>query len=169
MVKRHIGLPQWLRGKESTCNAEMQEIQVQSLGWQYPLKERIATHSSILAWKIPMDRGALWATIHRVTKSQTQLKQLSTRALTVCMNMLLTPECISSGQISPLNYGPSAYVALDLSWPVGNSMVACLNFWSSAKVFWTTFHHSQVVQVINSHLDCWTSPKMVSLLLTLPL
>ena len=41
--------------------------------------------------------------------------------------------------------------------------------WSSPKVFWTTFHHSQVVQVINSTLDCWTSPKMVSLLLPLPL
>ena len=34
-------------------------------------------HSSILAWRIPMDRGAWWATVHRVTKSQTRLKQLS--------------------------------------------------------------------------------------------
>jgi len=32
-----------------------------------------ATHSRILAWRIPMDRGALWATVHGVTKSQTQL------------------------------------------------------------------------------------------------
>ena len=31
---------------------------VQSLGWEDPLKESMATHSSILAWKIPMDRGA---------------------------------------------------------------------------------------------------------------
>ena len=31
------------------------------------------THSSILAWRIPMDRGAWWATVHRVEKSQTQL------------------------------------------------------------------------------------------------
>ena len=29
-----------------------------------------ATHSSILAWRIPMDRGALWATVHGVKKSQ---------------------------------------------------------------------------------------------------
>ena len=35
--------------------------------------------SSTLAWRIPMDRGAWWATIHEVTKSQTQLKRLSTR------------------------------------------------------------------------------------------
>ena len=31
---------------------------VQSLGWEDPLEEDIATHSSILAWRIPMDRGA---------------------------------------------------------------------------------------------------------------
>ena len=32
----------------------------------------MATHSNILAWRIPMDRGAWGATVHRVTKSQTQ-------------------------------------------------------------------------------------------------
>ena len=37
----------------------MQEMQVPSLGQEDPLKEKMATHSSILAWRIPMDRGAL--------------------------------------------------------------------------------------------------------------
>ena len=46
-------LPQWLSGKESTCNAEAQETQVRSLGWEDPLEEEMATHSSILAWRIP--------------------------------------------------------------------------------------------------------------------
>ena len=32
---------------------EMQEMQVQSLGWEDPLEEEMATHSSIPAWKIP--------------------------------------------------------------------------------------------------------------------
>ena len=32
------------------------------------LEEGMATHSSILAWRIPMDRGAWWATVHGVTK-----------------------------------------------------------------------------------------------------
>ena len=41
---------------------------VQSLGWE----EQMATHSSILAWRIPMDRGAWWATVHVVTQSQTR-------------------------------------------------------------------------------------------------
>ena len=47
----------------------MWEIWVRSLGWEDPLKEGMATHSSILAWRIRMDRGAWWATVHGVTKS----------------------------------------------------------------------------------------------------
>ena len=42
---------------------------VPSLGWEDPLEEGMATHSSILAWRIPMDRGACWATVHGITKS----------------------------------------------------------------------------------------------------
>ena len=51
----------------------MQETWVRSLGCEDTLEEGMATHSSILAWKIPMDRGAWQATVHGVTKSQTQL------------------------------------------------------------------------------------------------
>ena len=43
------------------------------LGWEDPLEEGMATHSSILAWRIPLDRGAWQATVHGVTKSQTRL------------------------------------------------------------------------------------------------
>ena len=52
----------------------MQETWGQSLGWEVPLKEGMATHSSILAWRIPMDRGALWAIVLGVTKSWTRLR-----------------------------------------------------------------------------------------------
>ena len=45
-----------------------QEMWFQSLGGEDPLEEGIA-HSSILAWRIPMDRGACWATVHGVTES----------------------------------------------------------------------------------------------------
>ena len=48
-----------------------QETWVRSLGWEDPVEEDMATHSSILAWRISMDRGAWWATVHGVTKSQT--------------------------------------------------------------------------------------------------
>ena len=50
----------------------MQETWVPSLGWEDPLEEGMATHSSFLAWRIPMDRRSWWATIHEVTKSRTQ-------------------------------------------------------------------------------------------------
>ena len=46
----------------------MRETWVQSLGWEDPLEAGMATHSSILAWRIPRDRGAWRATIHGVSK-----------------------------------------------------------------------------------------------------
>ena len=53
----------------------MQETWVQSLIWEDPLEEGMATYmatySSILAWRIPKDRGAWEATVHGVTKSWT--------------------------------------------------------------------------------------------------
>ena len=51
----------------------MWETWVQSLVWEEPLEECMATHSSILAWRISIDRGAWRATVHGVTKSQTEL------------------------------------------------------------------------------------------------
>ena len=50
------------------------ETWVQSLGWEDALEKGMATHSSILAWRIPMDRGASQATVHGVTQSRTQLR-----------------------------------------------------------------------------------------------
>ena len=52
----------------------MEETWVQSLGREDPLEEGMATHSSILAWRIPMDRGAWWATVCGVTKSRRWLR-----------------------------------------------------------------------------------------------
>ena len=53
------------------------ETWVPSLGWEDPLEEGVATQSSILAWRIPMDRGAWRDTDYGVTPVQIQLKQLS--------------------------------------------------------------------------------------------
>ena len=50
-----------------------QEIRVQTLGQEDPLEKEMATHSSILAEEIQTDRGAWWATVHWLTKTQTQL------------------------------------------------------------------------------------------------
>ena len=53
-------------------------MRVRSLGQEDPLEEDMATHSSILAWRILIDSGAWRATVHGVAKSQTRLQQLST-------------------------------------------------------------------------------------------
>ena len=56
----------------------MWETWVWSLGWEDRLEEVMATHSSILAWRIPMDRGDWWSTVHRVAKNLTRLSDLHT-------------------------------------------------------------------------------------------
>ena len=50
----------------------MWETQVQCLGQEGPLEKGMATHSSVLAWRIHMDRGVWQPTVHGVAKSQTQ-------------------------------------------------------------------------------------------------
>ena len=49
------------------------ETSVSPLGWEDPLEEDMAIRSSVLAWRIPVDRGAWWAAVRGVTKSRTQL------------------------------------------------------------------------------------------------
>ena len=56
----------------------MKEMRVQSLGQEDPLEKEMATLSSILAWKNPMDRGAWQAIIHGVAKSQTECTYIHT-------------------------------------------------------------------------------------------
>ena len=56
-------LPWWFSGKKLAC-----QCRVSSLGWEDPLEKEIATHSSVLAWQIPMDRGAWWAIVHGVPR-----------------------------------------------------------------------------------------------------
>ena len=55
----------------------MQETWVRSLGWENPLEKGMTTHSSILAWRIPMDRGACLATVQGVAKSQIGLSDFT--------------------------------------------------------------------------------------------
>ena len=46
-------------------------MRVQSLDWEDPLEAGMATHSNVLAWRIPKDRGVWRAPVHGVSKSQT--------------------------------------------------------------------------------------------------
>ena len=56
-----MGFPGGSDSKESTA---MRETWVRSLSQKDPLKEGMTIHSSILAWRIPVGRGAWWATVH---------------------------------------------------------------------------------------------------------
>ena len=76
---------QW--GKNPPAMQESQEMWVWSLGGEDPLEREVATHSSILAWKSPMDRGDWWATIHGLTKGRIQLNNQA-HAQSSCRNHL---------------------------------------------------------------------------------
>jgi len=59
ILRNNSGLPWWL--KQQRIRLPMQKTQVQSLGWKDPLEKGMATHSNILAWRIPWteDPGGL--------------------------------------------------------------------------------------------------------------
>ena len=65
-------VPGGTSGEESLASAGIEERQFGSLGQGVSLEKEMATHSSILAWRIPR-RGEWWATVHAVAWSQTQL------------------------------------------------------------------------------------------------
>ena len=68
-AQKHF-FPGGSEGKESACSAgDLSSIP----GLGRSLEEGMATHSSILAWRIPVDRGAWWATVRGVTESRTRL------------------------------------------------------------------------------------------------
>ena len=71
------GLPRWLSRKESGCHAG-DAASVSGSGRSHGGGN--GNHSSILAWRIPMDRGAWWATVHGAAKNQTRLKRLHRHA-----------------------------------------------------------------------------------------
>ena len=67
-----FGLPWWLRGEKSTCNAG-NETWIRCLSGEDPLEKEMATHSSVLVWEIPWteEPGKLQST--RSQKSHIQL------------------------------------------------------------------------------------------------
>ena len=86
------GFPAGASGKEPTCPWRRSETWVSSLGAEDPLEGSMATHSSILAWRIPWteEPGGL----HGVAKSWTRLKWLSMHAISwevlIWIDMILT-------------------------------------------------------------------------------
>ena len=84
----------------------MQEAWGQSLGWEDPVEEGMATHSSILVWRITIDRGAWWATVHGIVESYTT-ERLSTH---IFINIIIR-----------------AFYVLDIILGAGDKMVNRIN------------------------------------------
>ena len=85
---------------------------VQSLGQEDPMEEGMTTHSSILAWRIPMDRGAWgWgeATVHRVTQDTTEMTEHT------CMHMCSEVSITLLGTISLHPLMPPGNLGLSFS------------------------------------------------------
>ena len=77
----HSRLP-WLVAQTVKSPPAMWETWIRLLGREDPLEEGMATLSSILVWRIPMDRGTWQAIVHGAAKSQTQLSNLTQHSTT---------------------------------------------------------------------------------------
>ena len=72
---------------------ETEGTQIWSLGWEDSLEESMETTLVFLP-REDMDRGTWWATVHRVTKNRTQLKQLSTYMVREVKQLFLETEVL---------------------------------------------------------------------------
>ena len=104
----------------------MQETQVQSLGGEDPLEVEMATHSSTLAWRISMDKGAWWATVHGVAESNTS-DCIRTSTYSVAISDCLSVICIEVSSMSFPGFITPFFLALN-SVPLilHMSFVCCL-------------------------------------------
>ena len=112
-----LGFPVSSAGKEFACNVG---DWVRSRGWQDPLEEGMATHSSILPWRICMNWGAWRATVQRVTELHTT-------------EWLSTQHYIRHRMHSQFYWISAAVVVL--TFPKGEDEVLLLYFKPSAKDF----------------------------------
>ena len=101
-----MGFPSGSVVKNLPLMQEMQETQVQSLGREDPPEEGMQ-HAPVFLPENPMDRGAWWAMVHGVAKSQTWLKRLS---MDPCIIKSERENGMSCSFISPKSYNPR------LSW-----------------------------------------------------
>ena len=113
----------------------MQETWVQFLGWEDSLEEGMATHSSILAWRIPMDWGAWWATGYGVAESD-MTKQLNTVHDTITVFLIvLSLLCVVLFLLCFLPWEVPLAFVVRLLWQCWILLTfACLeSFWFSIK------------------------------------
>ena len=122
----------------------MRETWVRPPGWENPLKEGMATHSGILAWRIPMDSGAWWVTVHGVSKSRIRLTKHSVSLL----NLLESTEKAMATHPSTL--------AWEISWteePGRLQSMGCKESESRTRLsdFTFTFHFCALEREMTNH------------------
>ena len=88
----------------------------------------MATHPSILGWRISMDRGAWRATVHSIVKSQTQLKRLSTphaqhlpSSLCNTVEVSLSPTAFAGNRAMWLRFDDEAFIVFLLHFMAGET------------------------------------------------
>ena len=128
----------------------MRETWGQSLGWEDPLEEGMTTHSSILAWRIPMDCSLPGSSVHGATKSDlsTQLstKQLSTQHSTLVVAVLVL--CAPIGHALWKWWNTDVFIAKVSSsqtWVSSSfSIVSCLSYPSPNLFYFSPCSASQM-------------------------
>ena len=89
-----IGLPRWLSGKkESACQCRRHRRLVWSLDWEDPLEKEMATHSRILAWRIPWTEELGGLPSMKSQKSQTRLSNWVSTVFRQCSCTLSRLQC----------------------------------------------------------------------------
>ena len=92
----------------------MQETWIWYLGWKDPPEESMATHSSILAWRIPMDRGAWRTTVHEVTERHnwvTKYRAAQRLTLVLITHSITLNFLLASCKALPLDFWATHYLS----------------------------------------------------------
>ena len=77
----------------------MQETQILSLGWEDHLGKEMATHSSVLVWKIPWMEKPGKATVHGVAKSRTRLSHITSVHFTSQVALVIRDPPANAGDV----------------------------------------------------------------------
>ena len=150
-----LGFPDGSGSKESTCTAE-DLGSIPGLGRS--LEEGMATHSSILAWRIPTDRGAWWATVHggckvsdttkysreKRKKSQSKIKYVISKVVWRTRGKVKNKEAMDWWDLDlNSNFG----IMNESSLPVWGSSSSRYSWWSlrsfSAQITWEHCHFTK--------------------------
>ena len=115
------------------CLPTMWKTKVQSLGLEDPLEERMATHSSILAWRIPIDSGTWLVTVHGISQSRTQLSTFTFTFTFASPNTSTTEHHFHFGPATSLSlgllvivlhYSPVAYCTPSNLWGASSQVIS---------------------------------------------